>query len=115
MAVGTAGVQNSLQYGPGMGSQAPGNPALDGLRRLGALNSAGSGSTGPINPHRLTEQDNWSYPPSATPPAELSGPQTILDSLRMAYGVPRTTAKLGFGQGAVPFQTEKPNPIVLSG
>lgn len=99
------------QWGPGL----PGNPALDALRQLGSLNSAGSGSTGPINPNRLTESDSWSYPPPATPPSEVSGNEHILGSLRAAYGVPKNSAKTGFGTGVVPARSEKPNPIVLHG
>lgn len=136
------------QYGPGL----PGNPALDALRQLGSLNATDNGSTGPINPNRLTENDTWSYPPPATPPSEVSGTEHILDSLRMAYGPSPTSHELelyrritdmdpssiskdalfltlygtknptdedrgikGFGTGAVPARSEKPNPIVLHG
>lgn len=99
------------QYGPGL----PGNPALDGLRQLGSLNSAGSGSTGSINPNRLTESDSWSYPPPQTPPDEVSGAEHILDSLRMAYGIPKNSGQTGFGTGAVPARSEKPSPVVLHG
>lgn len=99
------------QWGPGL----PGNPALDALRQLGSLNATDNGSTGPINPNRLTESDSWSYPQAQTPPSEVSGHEHILDSLRAAYGVPKNSAKTGFGEGAVPARSEKPNPIVLHG
>lgn len=99
------------QRGPGL----PGNPALDGLRQLGSLSPTDSGSRGPINPNRLTESDSWSYPPSATPPSEVSGAEHILDSLRAVYGVPKNSAKTGFGTGAVPARSEKPSPVVLAG
>ena len=90
------------QWGPGL----PGNPALDGLRQLGSLSATGSGSTGPLNPNRLTEADSWeSYPPSATPPAQENIRQQLLESLKMAYGPGK-----GFGQGAAPARAEKPSP-----
>lgn len=79
--------------------------ALDALRRLGSLDATNAGSRGPINEHRLTETPipapaadgsyghpavsaPLSWPPPATPPAEISGLEHIVNSLKMAYGVP---------------------------
>ena len=89
------------QTGPGAG----GNPALDGLRQLGSLSGTGSGSTGPLQSHRLSESDYWSYPPAATPPSETSGLQHIINSLKMA-GTPKQADQQ---------RDQKQSPIVLHG
>lgn len=56
-------------YGPGPGGP---TPALDGLRKLGILDGADSGSRGPLNPNRLTESPDHSYQPP-TPMVEPMG------------------------------------------
>jgi len=82
--------------GPGFGSG-----ALDALRKVGSLNATGSGSTGPLNPRRLTESADGDYgrppvssplawpptaslnPPPQTPPNQLPNQELMLQSLKM--------------------------------
>lgn len=118
-------------YAPGF-PRAGFSPALDALQQLGSASPA-SGMV--ANPNRLTEApdaslgglDNYQpwetsttpaipgtpqmTPPPATPPAEVSGPDQILASLRMAYPGNRQHII----QNMAPERREKPSAPAIEG
>ncbi len=114
MAVGTFGVQNLGQFGPGL-PQVGRSPALDALQQLG---SASPSSGMRPNENRMTENDSWGTPnpsgrPPATYPAQQSIQEQVLQSLRMAG--PQPLLRKGPIKEMAPERREKPSAPALEG